>query len=106
MVASAKLHHAQVAITGMWPYEQKLSGILTAFLASEQDIDSPYIVAQSGKACSNLLLSSNSSLCGAFNSNVARHLQQMCEEYKHLPSGDLLIYPIGKRSGRLPRRVG
>jgi len=107
MVASAKLHHAQAAITGMWPYEQKLSGILTAFLANEQDIESPYIVARPVvKRVAIVAFSSNSSLCGAFNSNVARHLQQMCDEYKHLPSGDLLIYPIGKKIGEAAKKSG
>ena len=34
MVASSKLHHAQQAIEQMLPYEQKLHGIMSSFVAS------------------------------------------------------------------------
>ena len=42
MVASAKLHHAQSAITNMLPYEQKLDGMLTTFLSANTDYQSVY----------------------------------------------------------------
>ena len=37
MVASSKLHHAQVMIENMLPYETMLERILKSFLASEVD---------------------------------------------------------------------
>jgi len=37
MVASSKLHHAQVAIENMLPYESLLEHILKAFLVSTPD---------------------------------------------------------------------
>ena len=37
MVASSKLHHAQVMIENMLPYETLLEHILKSFIASEAD---------------------------------------------------------------------
>ena len=40
MVASSKLHHAQVMIENMLPYETLLEHILKSFIASEADASS------------------------------------------------------------------
>lgn len=42
MVASSKLHHAQVMIENMLPYERRLEHILKTFLASEVDARNIY----------------------------------------------------------------
>lgn len=42
MVASSKLHHAQIMIGNMLPYESMLEHILKAFLASEVDATTVY----------------------------------------------------------------
>ena len=39
MVASSKLHHAQVAIQNMLPYENMLEHILKSFLVSTPNVD-------------------------------------------------------------------
>ncbi len=98
MVASAKLHRAQTAIGYMLPFERKLYGMLSAFLAGEQDVQSPYTEAhREVRRVAIIAFSSNSSLCGAFNSNVIRKLGQMLNNYKHLSAENVLIYPIGRK---------
>ena len=42
MVASSKLHHAQVAIQNMLPYETMLEHILKSFLAAEAEAQTIY----------------------------------------------------------------
>ena len=42
MVASSKLHHAQVAIQNMLPYEELLEHILKSFLAAEAEAQTIY----------------------------------------------------------------
>ena len=44
MVASSKLHHAQVMIENMLPYENMLEHILKSFLVSTPDLTSPFDV--------------------------------------------------------------
>ena len=106
MVASAKLHHAQAAITNMLPYEEKLFGMLSAFLANNSDVQSPYTVVRPVERVAIIAFSSNSSLCGAFNANVAHKLLEMVEKYKGLPSENILVYPIGRKIADAARKNG
>ncbi|MBR5652467.1 MAG: F0F1 ATP synthase subunit gamma, partial [Prevotella sp.] len=70
MVASSKLHHAQVMIENMLPYETMLEHILKAFLAAEADAQSIYDQERPVKNVALVVFASNSSLCGGFNANV------------------------------------
>lgn len=106
MVASAKLHHAQAAITNMLPYEEKLFGMLSAFLANNTDVQSPYTVVRPVERVAIIAFSSNSSLCGAFNANVAHKLLEVVEKYRDLPSENIFIYPIGRKVADAARKNG
>lgn len=100
MVASAKFHRAQAAIGGMAPYEQKLSAILSAFLSEggEDDLASPLsAVHPTVNKVAIVAFSSNSSLCGAFNSNVARDLHAIIQSFPDLTKEQIIVYPIGKK---------
>ena len=62
MVASSKLHHAQVAIQNMLPYETLLEHILKSFLVSTPDAQSLYADPhKSVKRVALVVYSSNSS---------------------------------------------
>src|SRR3712207_1306522 len=77
MVASSKLHHAQVAIQNMLPYENLLEHILKTFLASTQEAESPFEKERAEvKKVALVVFSSNSSLCGGFNGNIIKLMQQ------------------------------
>lgn len=83
MVASSKLHRAQQAIESMLPYEYSLNNIMSSFVAaSEGDISSPFSVVRDVKKLVIVVFSSNSSLCGAFNANVAKLLSNAVEQYR------------------------
>ena len=81
MVASSKLHHAQYAIECMLPYEAMLEHILRTFLVSTPDTETPFDVQRPVKRVALLVFSSNSSLCGGFNANVIKLMQQAIDEY-------------------------
>ena len=106
MVASAKLHHAQSAITNMLPYEQKLDGMLTTFLSANTDYQSVYTSVRPVHKLAIIAFSSNSSLCGAFNSNVARLLNNVTDSYKGLTKNDIMVYPIGKKIAKAAQKAG
>lgn len=97
MVASAKLHKAQAAITRMLPYEQRISRLLANFLSGSEQIVSPFTVQRKVKRMALIVFSSNSSLCGGFNANVIKHTQQWLETHAHLPQEDILLYPVGRK---------
>jgi F-type H+-transporting ATPase subunit gamma len=97
MVASAKLRKAQYQIESFLPYETHLNEILNSFLASEIDFTSPLSEPRETGAVAIVVLSSNSSLCGAFNSNMMRFLEEVLAQYSHLSKDKIFIYPIGKK---------
>ena len=96
MVASAKLHKAQAAITNMLPYEQRLHRLLTNFLNGEE-VSSCYTQIKEVKRIALVVFSSNSSLCGGFNANVIKHTNQWLDEHQALGKENMLIYPIGRK---------
>nr|WP_320038738.1 F0F1 ATP synthase subunit gamma [uncultured Bacteroides sp.] len=107
MVASAKLHRAQNSITNMLPYETKLHAMLTAFLSNEADIRSPYMEVRPVKRVAIVAFSSNSSLCGAYNANVARQLNLMVEGYaSQVGKENVLIFAIGKKIAHAAKNEG
>jgi len=97
MVASAKLHHAQQAIAATLPFEEKLNKILTNFLKGDVSFSSPYIVVRPVEKVAIVVFSSNTSLCGAFNSNVIKLFNKTVDEYKSVTPADIAVYPVGKK---------
>ena len=106
MVASAKLHRAQQAIENMLPYEKKLNAMLAGFLSSEGAASSPFAAEREVKRVAIVALSSNSSLCGAFNSNVIRKFLATAKEYQHLGKENILIYPVGRKIADAVKKAG
>ena len=106
MVASSKLHHAQVAIENMLPYETMLEHILKTFLASEADAQTIYDKERPVNRLAIVVYSSNSSLCGGFNANVIRLMQQAMTEYAHLGHDNIVVYPIGRKVAEKVTKLG
>lgn len=106
MVASSKLHHAQVMIENMLPYENLLEHILKTFLASEADATTVFSQERPVKRIALVVYSSNSSLCGGFNANVIKLTTQVLEEYKHLGNDNIIVYPIGRKIAEKVAKLG
>ena len=106
MVASSKLHHAQVQIEKMLPYESMLEHILKTFLASDADAHSVYERPREVKRVALVVFASNSSLCGGFNSNVIKLMQQALAEYQHLGRENIVIYPVGRKVAEKVVKMG
>lgn len=107
MVASAKLHKMQGLIQRMWPYQQELNRIVANLLGSEVSISSPYILKREKVTrVAIVVFSSNSSLCGGFNTNVIKEFSRKMTEYEELGSENILIFPIGRKIEEAVRRMG
>jgi F-type H+-transporting ATPase subunit gamma len=97
MVASAKLRKAQYRIEEFLPYETRLTAILNSFLSSASEgFTSPLSESREIKRIAIVVLSSNSSLCGAFNSNIIKLLTNALNKYRAL-NCEIEVYPIGKK---------
>ncbi len=106
MVASSKLHHAQVAIQNMLPYETMLEHILKSFLAAEAEAQTIYDQERPVKRVALVIYSSNSSLCGGFNANIIKLMQKVVAEYDELGLGNIDIYPIGRKVAEKAAKLG
>ena len=62
MVASSKLHHAQVMIENMLPYENMLETILKTYLAADMDAQGALTQKREVKKVAMLVFASNSSM--------------------------------------------
>ena len=111
MVASSKLHHAQLAIERMRPYERQLSHIMSTFVGSmEGEIDTPYAGEREVKRVAIVLYTSNSSLCGGFNANVIKAFNLKVEAVKagFTPSADyaaLLDHPSYEKAAQVAAEI-
>ncbi len=107
MVASAKLHKAQQAIESMLPYEKSLHRILDDVLScvdaskGKMNFGGEYsLMRRRGvRRVAIVAFSSDSSLCGSFNSSVARKVQGLIEEYRSVGVDDscITVYSIGRK---------
>lgn len=107
MVASSKLRRAQQAIEHMRPYEERLNSIMATFLKNMQgEVASPYAVTREVKRVVLVAYSSNSSLCGGFNSNVIKELRKAVEAYRAAGVEVVRIYPLGRKVFDAMRKDG
>ena len=107
MVASSKLHHAQVAIQNMLPYETMLEHILKSFLAAEAGAQTVYDDERPIKRVALVVYSSNSSLCGGFNSNVIKMMMNAVKTLSdELGKDNVEVYPIGRKVAEKARKLG
>ena len=106
MVASSKLHHAQVAIQNMLPYETMLEHILKTFLAAEAEAQTVFDQERPVKRVALVVYSSNSSLCGGFNANVIKMMQNIVAEYREQGISDVEVYPVGRKVFEKAQKLG
>lgn len=107
MIASSKLHKAQNAISNFLPYQQKLDVILTNLLSSDTSYESPFIQKRETKRVAIVGFASNSSLCGAYNSNVIKEFSTVYAKKKEeIGAGNILVYPIGKKLADVLKKQG
>ncbi|MDR0757778.1 MAG: ATP synthase F1 subunit gamma [Tannerella sp.] len=104
MVSSSKLHKAQVALKNMLPYAQSLHHIMNRLLANGY---APPGVSEKRtvRRTALVVFSSDSALCGAFNTNIFRELQKALAAYRsqHV---DVTLYVVGKKAFDFARREG
>lgn len=133
MVAAAKLQKAQMAIQNMLPYERRLHSMLLDLMgavnmsapASEEgsarlmslsnqpdhtESEGAYSLMAQRQVhrVAIVAFASNSSLCGAFNSNVIREATAVINEYRAsgLGDADITVYSVGRKMAEAMRKLG
>jgi len=107
LVASSKLHRAQVAIASMLPYDEQLNGMMARFVSELHDVvSSPYTEQRKVEHAVIITISSNSSLCGAFNANVIKKMTKVMEELNQQGISQIDLIPVGVKVGEKVRKLG
>ncbi len=107
MVSAAKLHKSEENTLRFIPYKQKLTDILTQYLSNIEPgtVQIPLAEKREVKRASIVCISSNSGLCGVFNSNVNKLLNEAISKYQ-AQNVSISIYPIGKKISDYVRKLG
>lgn len=96
MVSASKLKRAQRAIEKMRPFSEKLSAIIQNVSANSGESEGIYARKSENKKVLFVAITSNRGLCGAFNANVSKKVNQIIRE-QYLDA-DVTVYPVGKKS--------
>ena len=95
LVAAAKLRRTQTSIEHLRPYEQKLDSILSSFLCNTP-VSSGYTLSREVKKVVIIPVASDTTFCGAFNSNIIRLSKEVIAEYSS-KGVETEVLPIGKK---------
>ncbi|MDF2158866.1 ATP synthase F1 subunit gamma [Algoriphagus sp. CAU 1675] len=97
MVSAAKLRRAQDKIIQMRPYSQKLTQILNnVSAASEGAADIVFAEKREVNKVLIIPVTSDKGLCGAFNSNIIKAVNQAVSE--QFAGKEITILPVGKKA--------
>lgn len=111
LVASAKLRKAQATIETLLPYELKLRALMLSLASSESLPENPLLAGgeRSDAALTAPVavaaVASNSSLCGAFNSNVIRETLHRLSQLK-AEGREVVLFCVGRKMADAMRRAG
>ena len=95
MVSAAKLKKAQDAIIGMRPYAEKLNLLLENAMTNLDDHSANKFFEQRPvKTVLVVAITSNRGLCGAFNSNVIKKVNEISNEHG---DKEVVVITIGKK---------
>lgn len=107
MVASSKLHRAQMDIERMHPYEAALDRMMSTFVSNMSDeLSSPFAVKREVKRVALVVFTSNSSLCGGFNGNVVKKVQKAVADYREKGIEIVRVYAVGRKGAEAVRKLG
>jgi F-type H+-transporting ATPase subunit gamma len=107
MVSAAKLRRAQERAIASRPYarimQRMLSNIAAASAGSEDVAELPLLQVRDEKRVQLIVVSSDTGLAGAFNSNLLRNAQKFVDEHR---GADLRVETIGRKSRDYFRKRG
>lgn len=107
MVSAAKLRRAQDAVGNYLPYEKSLSQILGELLTfSSGNVFIPLSEIRTVQRVAIVAISSNSSLCGAFNGNIIKKLDETLTKYQHLDKKNIQVFALGKKIADASKKMG
>ncbi len=99
MVSAAKLKKTEGTVKRFLPFKDKLSEALTNYVASlEESIAMPLAEQRKPKRVAVVAFSSNSGLCGVFNTNIVKLFNTTYNKYvEEVGAENIVVYTIGSK---------
>lgn len=103
MISSAKLHNAQNAVGNMVVYERNLHEIMMSLKDCPDTARAlaPFSRSNGEGGTAVVLVTSNQTLCGAFNANIIKAFEK-----ENFDKGKTLVYAVGKFGLKHASRLG
>ena len=105
MVSAAKLRRAQERVIAARPYanqmREMLAGLAAAAVSDPQSAGSPWLERREAKRVDLILVTSDTGLAGAFNSNLLRAAQTFAAER---PGAEVNLTLVGRKGRDFYRR--
>lgn len=103
LISSAKLHSAQNAIGNMVPYQKNVQEIMMSLLGCDgaADILGTYSRKGDSPRAAVVLVTSNQTLCGAFNVNIVKAF-----EHQGFDRENTIVYAVGKYGLKHAQKLG
>ena len=92
MVAASKLRRAQAQVTASRPYFEILYSTIHDIVASNRELNSPYLVERPVKKVMYVVIAGDRGLAGGYNSNILKLVQSQIQDK------DAVVLPIGKKA--------
>jgi F-type H+-transporting ATPase subunit gamma len=96
LISSAKFHQAQIAVKKAITYEERLNDILHGLFQGRDDEALGVPPERPVKRIAIVPFSSDTGLCGSFNSNLIRDVELTLEKYKK-EGVAVELYPVGEK---------
>lgn len=99
MISSAKMHSAEAALKRLKPYRSTIEGIIANLLSADAPFASPLAESRPLQKVTIVVLGSDDGLCGAYNVNLAKYLEQKIDELRSAHGDGLCIevVPVGRK---------
>ncbi len=108
MISSAKMHKAEGALKRLKPYRDTIEGIIANLLGADAPFSSPLAEARPVEKITIAILGSDDGLCGAYNVNLVKFLEQEIERLRslHGQSLKITVVPVGRKMLKAVSRLG
>ncbi|MBE6285615.1 MAG: ATP synthase F1 subunit gamma [Bacteroidales bacterium] len=106
LVSSAKLRRTQSAVENLRPYQYKLDSMLNTLLSGGvQGAGNELTAVREPKRVVLVAVSSDTGLCGAFNSNISHLMAATVNEHRSA-GAEVVVYTVGKKMYDAVKRLG
>ena len=108
MVSAAKLKKSEGMTLSFLPYRNKLSEALSNYLSSlEEEVNIPLAEQREAKRIAIIAFSSNSGLCGVYNSNIIKLFKKTYDErVERIGANNVEVFLFGKKINEYAKKSG